>query len=168
MSPVQAIKRIHTSFNLKQITLKQRYILLVSLPNGKANGIDIPNKMPKISAHVISSSLTDIFNCCISIFFQTILKLPKLHQFLRQAQKMILATTEPFPSLLSLLGYLKSLYMINYIYLNSNNLLGKQQWGFRKMHSTVLASQSTTNNWILNTNNGRANAVIFSGSEKSF
>ena len=29
------------------------------------------------------------------------------------------------------------------------------------MHSTVLALQSTTNNWILNMDNGRANAVIF-------
>ena len=68
MSPVQAIKRTHTCFKLKQITPKQVYNLLVSLPNGKANGIDmIPNKMLKISAHVISSSLTDIFNCCTSM-----------------------------------------------------------------------------------------------------
>ena len=29
------------------------------------------------------------------------------------------------------------------------------------MHSTVLALQSITNNWILNMDNGRANAVIF-------
>ena len=27
----------------------------------------IPNKMLKIPAHVISSSLTDIFNCCTSM-----------------------------------------------------------------------------------------------------
>ena len=80
MSPVQAIKRTHTFFKLKQITPKQVYNLLVSLPDGKANGIDmIPNKMLKISAHVISSSLTDIFNCCTSVnTFQMISKLPKL------------------------------------------------------------------------------------------
>ena len=60
MSPVQAIKRTHTCFKLKQITPKQVCNLLVSLPNGKTNGTDmIPNKMLKISAHVISSSLTD-------------------------------------------------------------------------------------------------------------
>ena len=35
MSPVQAIKRTHTCFKLKQITPKQVYNLLVSLPNGK-------------------------------------------------------------------------------------------------------------------------------------
>ena len=48
-----------------------------------------------------------------------------------------------------------------YHYFNSNNLLGKQQWNFRKLHSTVLALQSTTNNWLLNMDNNRANAVIF-------
>ena len=53
-------------------------------------------------------------------------------------------------------------------YFSSNNLLGKQQWGFRKMHLTVLALQSTTNNWILNMDNGRANAVIFLDLEKAF
>ena len=53
---------------LKQITPKQVYDLLVSLPEGKDNGIDtIPYKMLKISTHVISSSLTDIFNCGISM-----------------------------------------------------------------------------------------------------
>ena len=34
ISPVQAIKRTHTCFKLKQITPKQLYNLLVSLPNG--------------------------------------------------------------------------------------------------------------------------------------
>ena len=62
--PPRAILRTHTSFKLKQITPKQVYNLLVSLPNGKAHSIDmIPNKMLKISAHLISSSLTDIFSC---------------------------------------------------------------------------------------------------------
>ena len=113
ISPVQTIKRTHTSFKLKQITSKQAYNFLVSLPNGKANRIDmIPHKLLKISANVISSSLTDIFNCCISMnIFPDDLKLPKLYQFLMHARKMILATTDLFPSYLPLLGYLKSLYM---------------------------------------------------------
>ena len=36
------------------------------------------------------------------------------------------------------------------------------------MHSTVSASQSTNNNWILNTDNGRANADIFLDLRKAF
>ena len=36
------------------------------------------------------------------------------------------------------------------------------------MHSTVLALQSTTNNWISNMDNGRANAVILLDLKKLF
>ena len=36
------------------------------------------------------------------------------------------------------------------------------------MHSTVLALQSTTNNWVLNMDNSRANAVIFLDLKKAF
>ena len=133
----------------KQITPKQVHNLLVSLPYGKANGIDmIPNKMLKISAHVISSSLTDIFNCCTSMtIFQTISKLPKLYQFLRQAWKMILATTDLFACYLPLLGYLKRLHMINYIiisiqtiyWVNSSGALEKcsQQFQHYKALPTI-------------------------------
>ena len=117
MSPVQAIKRTHTSFKLKQITPKQVYNLLVSLPNGKANGIHmIPNKMLKISAHVISPSLTDIFNRCTSMnIFPDDLKVAKVVPIFKASTKDDLATTDPFLSYLLLLGYLKSLYMINCI-----------------------------------------------------
>ena len=36
------------------------------------------------------------------------------------------------------------------------------------MHSTALALQNTTNNWILNIDNGRANAVILLDLKKAF
>ena len=171
MSPVQAIKRTHTSFKLKQITPKQVYNLLVSLPNGKANGIDmIPNKMLKISAHVISSSLTDIFNCCTSMnTFPDDLKVAKVVPIFKAGAKDDPGNYRPISSLSSVARvFEKLIYDQLYDYFSSNNLLGKQQWGFRKMHSTVLALQSTTNNWILNMNNSRANAVIFLDLKKAF
>ena len=136
MSPVQAIKRTHTSFKLKQITPKQVYNLLVSLPNGKANGIDmIPNKMLKISARVTSSSLTDIFNCCTSMnIFPDDLKVAKVVPIFKAGTKDDPGNyRDPFPSYLLLLGYLKSLHMINCIiisvqtiyWVNSSGVLEK-------------------------------------------
>ena len=130
MSPVQAIKRTHTSFKLKQITPKQVYDLLVSLRNGKANGIDmIPNKMLKISAHVISSSLTDIFNCCTSMnTFPDNLKVAKVVPIFKAG-----ATDDPDNyrpiSILSSVArvFEKLIYDQLYHYFSSNNLLGKQQ-----------------------------------------
>ena len=159
MSPVQAIKRTHTSFKRNQITPKQVYNLLLSLPDGKANGIDIiPNKMLKISAHVISSSLTDIFNCYISMnIFPDDLKVAKVVPIFKAGTKDDPGNNRPISILSSVAGvFEKLIYDQLYHYFNLNNLLGKQQWGFRKIHSTVLALQSTTNNWILNMDNGRA------------
>ena len=170
-SPVQATKRTHTCFKLKQITPKQVYNLLVSLPNGKANGIDmIPNKMLKISAHVISSSLTDIFNCCTSMnSFPDDLKVAKVVPIFKADAKDDPGNYRPISILSSVARVIEKLiYDQLYHYFSSNNFLGKQQWGFRKMHSTVFSSQSTTNNWILNMDNGRANAVIFLDLKKAF
>ena len=164
MSQVQAIKRTHTSFKLKQITPKQVHNLLVSLPNGKANGIDmIPNKMLKISEHVISSSLTNIFNCCTSMnIFPDDLKVAKVVPIFKAGTKDDPGNHRPISILSSVArAFEKIIFDQLYHYFNSNNLLGKQQWGFGKMHSTVLALQSTTNNWILNMDNGRANAVHY-------
>ena len=148
MSPVKAIKRTYTSFKLKQITPKQVYNLLVSLPNGIANGIDmIPNKLLKISAHVISSSLTDIFNYCTSLnIFPDDLKVAKVVLIFKAGMKDDPGNYRPI-SILSSVARVseKRIYDQLYHYFSSNNLLGKQQWSFRKMHSTVLALQSATN-----------------------
>ena len=130
----------------------------------------IPNKMLKISAHVISSSLTDIFNCCISMnICPDDLKVAKVLPIFKAGTKDDPGNYRPISILSSVARvFEKLLYDQLYHYLSSNNLLGKQQWGFRKMHSTVSALQSITNNWILNMDNGRANAVIFLDLKKTF
>ena len=143
----------------------------MSLSNGKANGIDmIPNKMLKISAQVISSSLTDIFNCCTSMnSFPDYLKVAKVVPIFKAGAKDDSGNYRPISILSSVARvFEKLIYHQLYHYFSSNNFLGKQQWGFRKMHSTVLALQSTTNNWILNVDDGRANAVIFLDLKKAF
>ena len=130
MSPVEAIKRTHTCFKLKQITPKQVYNLLVSLPNGKANSIDmIPNKMLKISAHVISSSLTDIFNCCTSMnSFPYDLKVAKVVPIFKAGAKDDPVNYRPISILSSVARvFEKLIYDQLYHYFSSNNFLGKQQ-----------------------------------------
>ena len=161
MSPVQAIKRTHPCFKLKQSTPKQVNNLLMSLPNGKANSIDmILNKMLKI----------DIFNCCTSMnTFPDDLKVAKVVPIFKAGAKDDPGNCRSISILSSVARvFEKLIYGQLYHYFSSSNFLGKQQWGFRKMHSTVLALQSTTNNWILNMDNGRANAVIFLDLKKAF
>ena len=66
MLPTQSIIRPNAKFKFRNITAKQVYGLLGKLKNGKANGIDlIPNKVLKLAAPHISTSLAAIFNKCV-------------------------------------------------------------------------------------------------------
>ena len=47
-------------------------------------------------------------------------------------------------------------------------LLGSQQWGFRSLHSTVLALNKATDSWLLNIDKGKLNSVIFLDIKKAF
>ena len=55
-----------------------------------------------------------------------------------------------------------------YTYFTENNLLGSQQWGFRSLHSTVLALNEATDSWLLNIDKGKLNSVIFLDIKKAF
>ena len=53
-------------------------------------------------------------------------------------------------------------------FFNSNKLLSTKQWGFRNLHSTVLALLNSSNNWYININKGDTNGVIFLNNKKAF
>ena len=60
------------------------------------------------------------------------------------------------------------LYQQLYKYFTDNNLLGDKQWGFRSIHSAIYALQKSINNWLLNIDRGKTNAVIFLDLKKAF
>ena len=47
-------------------------------------------------------------------------------------------------------------------------MLADKQWGFRSLHSTIHALHRSLNNWLLNIDNGKANAVIFPDLKEAF
>ena len=53
-------------------------------------------------------------------------------------------------------------------FFNSNKLLSTKQWGFRNLHSTVLALLNSSNNWRINIDKGERNGVIFLDIKKAF
>ena len=55
-----------------------------------------------------------------------------------------------------------------YTYFTESNLLGSQQWGFRSLHSTVLALNKATDSWLLSIDKGSLNSVIFLDIKKAF
>ena len=46
-------------------------------------------------------------------------------------------------------------------FLNSEEIISKQQSGFRSLHSTVTALLEATDSWALITDHGYVNAVVF-------
>ena len=55
-----------------------------------------------------------------------------------------------------------------YKYFTDNYLRGYTQWGFRSIHSTINALQKSINNWLLNIERGKTNAVILLDLKKAF
>ena len=53
-------------------------------------------------------------------------------------------------------------------YLESNNILTKQQAGFRKKQSTQTSLLGATNSWYINMDKGLLNGVIFLDLKKAF
>ena len=55
-----------------------------------------------------------------------------------------------------------------YTYFNENNLLHKNQSGFRKCHSTMTALIDATIEWLANMDQGKLNAVVYIDLAKAF
>ena len=49
-----------------------------------------------------------------------------------------------------------------------NEILGKMQWGFCSSHSTALALNNCTSNWLLNIDRGNVDTVVFLDIRKAF
>ena len=55
-----------------------------------------------------------------------------------------------------------------YAYFLNNDLLGDRQFGFRSLHSTVLALSKVTNTWLLNLGSGRMSSMVLLDIQKTF
>ena len=55
-----------------------------------------------------------------------------------------------------------------YNFLNNEEIISKQQSGFRSLHSTVTALLEATDSWAFNIDLGYVNAVVFLDLKKAF
>ena len=53
-------------------------------------------------------------------------------------------------------------------FLNENNIISKQQSGFRKLYSTETSLLQTTDKWLMNIDKGLINGVLFLDLKKAF
>ena len=100
VNPADSQQRVNSSFELKEVTISDVFKKLQEVNVAKATGHDnIPNKISKLVAPVISISLADLFN--LSIITNTFphdRKVAKVFPLFNQVNVMIQITLDRFLS----------------------------------------------------------------------
>ena len=170
-NPIDFVKQSNSTFKFKRIVSTQVHNLIMKAVNGKVTGIVlVPNNLLKVASPVISPHLSEIFNPCIEYgIFPDDLKIGKVVPIFKSVKRDGPGNYRPI-SILSAFARIfeKLLYEQLHKYFEDNNILGDKQWGFRPIHSTIHALQKFINNWLLNIDKGKTNAVIFLDLKKAF
>ena len=139
--------------------------------NNKATEVhDIPDRVLKDSVDVIAPFLTEIFNCSLlSKMFPDDFKTGKVAPAFKSADRDNLNNYRPITVLPTIARVFEKLtYQQLCQFLDKHKILGKQQYGFRSLPSPALALSQATNHWLMNTDNGSMNSVVFLDIRKAF
>ena len=130
----------------------------------------ILNKILKSAKHIISESLTDIFNASLeSNTFPDDLNVAGMIPIFKNGERNDLQNYRPVSVLCTVAWVLEKLiYQQLYDYLTENSILNNCQRGFRSTHSTALASIDCTNSWLIGIDNGKINSTILLDVKKAF
>ena len=160
-----------SKFRFKKIHPKSVFAILSKLKNGKASGMSmIPNKILKSAKHIISESLTDIFNASLeSNIFPDDLKVAGVTPIFKNGERNDVQNYRPISVLCTVARvFEKLIYQQLYDCLMENSILNNCQWGFRSAHSTALALIDCSNNWLIRIDNGKINSTILLDVKKAF
>ena len=172
--PTSYIKSTNTVFSFNRIETHNVARLLETINSNKATGLDgIPGRILRLSADVVSPSLTKIFNqSLIQGIYPDDWKIAKVIPVFKNGARNDLNNYGPISIISAVAKIFGKLVhdqlLINYCYLTSNDLLSKYQSGFRPNHSTLTALLETTNSWCVNIDNGLLNGVVFIDLKKAF
>ena len=152
------VTRSNRVFKFRKVCPFQVHGLITKSANGKATGFDlVSSRLLKIASPVISTHLTEIFIQCIEHrTFPDDLKVGQVVPIFKSGERDDPGNYRPI-SILSVFSRIfeRPLYQQLYKYFDD------KQWGFRSLHSTIHALYRSINNWLLNIDNAKANAVIF-------
>lgn len=142
------------------------------LKSFKAPGIDgIQNILLKKLPFRALILITKIFNGCIKIgYFPSTFKLAKVVPIPKPGKDQKLTTSYRPISLLSCLGkvFEKILYVRLNTFATANNIIAKEQFGFRPQHSTTHQVKRVVNHVKLNKRNRKSTGLILLDIEKAF
>ena len=130
----------------------------------------MPNKALNIATDLIATSLADTFNACIETKgFSDDLKIGKVTPIFKAERKNNLNNYFPITVLPTVARIMERLISKQiYDYFNTEKLLNENQWGFRFLHSTVLALSNSSSDWLFSMDKGMINSVVFLDIRKAF
>ena len=164
-------KNITSELTFPLMSVVDVYNYLLNLKQSATRGPDdIDNKILKISAPVISETLTYIYNLCIAkCFFPSHLKTAKVIPLFKSGDCSEPSNYRPI-SILSVLSKPIEKHINKYLYyhFDSFDLLSKNQSGFRKNHSCHTALTNMVDEWLRNINESRLSGALFIDFAKAF
>ena len=123
----------------------------------KAIGLDnISSRLIRECADILSDSLCDLFNkSLMSGIFPDDWKCARVTPLFKQGESSDLSNYRPI-SVISVVAkvFERIVYDRLYNFLNGEQIISKQQSGFRSLHSTVTALLEATDSWPFNIDRG--------------
>ena len=137
----------------------------------KATGLDnISARFIRECADLISVPISDLFNKSLtSGIFPDDWKSARVIPLFKQGERSDLNNYRPI-SVISVIAkvFERIVYDQLYSFLAKEDVISKQQSGFRSLHSTVTALLEATDSWAFNIDRGNVNALVFLDLKKVF
>ena len=137
------------------------------LATGLAN---ISARLIRKCADIISGPLCDLFNkSLMSDIFPDDWKCVRVTSLFKHGESFELNNYRPI-SVISVVDKMLERIVCDqfYNFLNSEEIISKEQSGFRSLHSTVTALVEATDSWAFNIDSGYLTAVVFLDLKKAF
>ena len=154
----------YNKFCFRPTTTSDVFTHLNKLSKTKATGLDnISARLIRECADIISGPLCDLFNkSLMSSIFPDDWKCARVTPLFKQCEPFDLNNYRPISVMFVVAKVFERIvYDQLYNFLNSEEIISKQQSGFRSLHSTVTALLEATDSWAFNIDRGYVNAVVF-------
>ena len=171
IEPMAFVTPVESSFHFSRISVQEVLSALNQLNLRKSPGLDgISVKLLKDTSDVIAQPLANIFNLSLQTgIFPDDWKIAKISPVFKEGNKTDCGNYRPI-SVISVVAKLFEGLVYNQLrtFISDNNILVKQQSGFRSQHSTETALLGSTNEWLYNMDSGLINGVLFLDLKKAF
>ena len=158
-------------FQFTQVDTNYIKKAVMALKNSKSPGPDkVPTKLLKDAIETICQPLTIVFNASLEKgTFPDIWKVVRVTPVFKSGQKSNLSNYRPISRLSVFSRLLEKLAHDQlYDFLRANELLSKNQFAFRKLHSTITSMLNITETWYKNIDERKLNVSIFLDLKKAF